>query len=242
MAGDGVRRLKPAPIGQLGMFSTFQERMMDNELPLTRAPIKAPRAGAIAGIIFSVLLIISLVLIWISVPTDPQDAEVLVAGGWKKVNLALHLVPFAGIAFLWFMGVLRDRMGSYEDRFFATVFLGSGLLFLAMLFTSAAVAGGLIMFYGAASGKLIESGVYTFGRTLTYQVMNIYTMKMAGVFMISTCTLAIRIGIFPRWMAFLGYAMACFLILSLGYFFWAPLIFPVWVLLISIYILMANLT
>jgi hypothetical protein len=215
---------------------------MENELSLTRAPIKAPRAGAIAGIIFSILLMLSMVLIRVSVPANPQDAGTWLAGGWKKVNLALHLLPFAGIAFLWFMGVLRDRMGSYEDRFFATVFLGSGLLFLAMLFTSAAVAGGLIMLSGVASGKLIESGLYAFGRIITYQIMNIYTMKMAGVFMISTSTLAIRIGIFPRWMAFLGYAMALFLILSLGYFFWAPLVFPVWVLLISIYILMANLT
>jgi hypothetical protein len=55
--------------------------------------------------------------------------------------LALYLVPFAGIAFLWFIGVLRDRLGELEDRFFATVFFGSGLLFLAMLFASAAVAG-----------------------------------------------------------------------------------------------------
>ena len=54
-------------------------------------------------------------------------------------------MPFAGIAFLWFIGVLRDRLGELEDRFFATVFFGSGLLFLAMLFASAAVAGGIII-------------------------------------------------------------------------------------------------
>jgi hypothetical protein len=60
------------------------------------------------------------------------------------VAIALNLVPFAGIAFLWFVGVLRDRIGEREDRFFATVFLGSGLLFVAMIFVSAAIAGGLI--------------------------------------------------------------------------------------------------
>ena len=58
--------------------------------------------------------------------------------------VALNLIPFAGIAFLWFVGVLRDRIGEREDRFFATVLLGSGLLFVAMLFIGAAVAGGLI--------------------------------------------------------------------------------------------------
>lgn len=213
---------------------------MVNGMLLTRAPLKAPRAGAIAGIVFSILLIISQVLIRISVPADPQDAGTWLAESWQKVNLALHLLPFAGIAFLWFIGVLRDRLGPQEDRFFATVFLGSGLLFLAMLFTSAAVAGGIIMVYGATP-KLIQTGVYTFGRTIAYQIMNVYALKMAGVFMISTCTLSIRTGIFPRWMAFLGYAMALLLILSLGYIYWAPLVFPLWVLLISVYILIADL-
>ena len=139
----------------------------------------------------------------------------------KTVSLALNLLPFAGIAFLWFIGVLRDRMGAYEDRFFATVFLGSGLLFLAMLFASAAVAGGMIMVYRTSPSKLMESGTYTFGRTVAYQIVNVYAMKMAGVFMISTCTLSMRTGILPRWMAFLGYALALLLLLSIGYFSWA---------------------
>ena len=137
--------------------------------------------------------------------------------------------------------MLRDRIGPHEDRFFATVFLGSGLLFLAMLFTMAAVAGGIIMVYGAAPGTLMTSGLYQFGRTVTQQIMQVYTMKMAGVFMISTCTISIRTGIFPRWMAFLGYALALVLLLSLGYLSWVPLVFPLWVLLISVHILFANL-
>jgi len=215
--------------------------MMEQEGTFTRARLKAPRAGAIAGIVFSILLIISMVLIWISVPANPQDAGTWLSGSWKTVSLALHLLPFAGIAFLWFIGVLRDRMGAAEDRFFATVFLGSGLLFLAMLFASSAVAGGIIMVYGAMPGKLMESGIYTFGRTVTYQIIHVYAMKMAGVFMISTCSLSISTGIFPRWMAFLGYALALLLLLSIGYLHWIPLVLPLWVLLISAHILLANI-
>jgi hypothetical protein len=215
--------------------------MMEQEGTLTRARLKAPRAGAIAGIVFSILLIISVVLFRISVPANPQEAGTWLTHSWKTVNLALNLLPFAGIAFLWFIGVVRDRMGAYEDRFFATVFLGSGLLFLAMLFACAAVAGGMMMVYGATPGKLMESGIYTFGRTIVYRTMNVYAMRMAGVFMISTCTLSIRIGIIPRWMAFLGYALALLLLLSLGYLHWIPLVFPLWVLLISVHILLANL-
>jgi hypothetical protein len=214
--------------------------MVKQEGTLTRAQLKTPRAAAIAGIVFSILLIASLVLIRVSVPANPQDAGTWLSSGWKTVSLALYLLPFAGVAFLWFMGVLRDRMGVNEDRFFATVFLGSGFLFLAMLFASAAVAGAMMMVYRTTPGKLMESGTYIFGRTVAYQMINFYAMKMAGVFMISTCTLSIRIGIFPRWMAFLGYALALLLLLGTGYFIWAPLVLPLWVLLVSCYILLAN--
>jgi len=213
---------------------------MNQELNFSRSRLTTPRAAAIAGILFSLLLITVFVLIRISVPDSPEDAGAWLASGSKTVNLALHLVPFAGIAFLWFIGVVRDRLGEHEDRFFATVFLGSGLLFLAMLFASTAVAGGLLRIYGAAPGALIESGLYSFGRTLTYEMMNVYTMKMAGVFMISTCTLSLRTDIIPRWMAYLGLVLAAFLLLSLGSFYWAPMVFPLWVLLISVHILFAN--
>jgi CHASE2 domain-containing sensor protein len=95
--------------------------------------------------------------------------------------------------------------------------------------------------YGATPTMLIESGMYSFGRTVTYEIMNVYAMKMAGVFMLTTSTLSLRTGIFPRWMAFLGLALAVFLLFSLGLFYWAPLVFPLWVLLISLQILLDNL-
>jgi MFS family permease len=214
---------------------------MEQERALTRSQLTPPRAAAIAGIVFSLLLLTSLVLVRLAVPEDPQDAGEWLAGGWRNVSLALNLLPFAGIAFLWFIGVVRDRLGEREDRLFATVFLGSGLLFLAMLFASAAVAGGIMRMYAATPGMLTESGVYSFGRTVTYEIMNVYAMKMAGVFMLTTSTLSLRTGIFPRWMAFLGLALAVFLLFSLGLFYWAPLVFPLWVLLISLQILLANL-
>jgi hypothetical protein len=214
--------------------------MMNQEATLTRSRWTTPRAAAIAGIAFSLLLIISLVLIRIFVPSNPEDAGAWLSGNWKTVSFALHLLPFAGIAFLWFIGVLRDRMGAREDRFFSTVFLGSGLLFLAMLFASSAVAGGIMMIYGAMPGKLMDSGMYPFGRTVSYQIINVYAVKMAGVFMMSTCTLSVRIGIFPRWMALLGYALALLLLLSFGYVTWVLPVFPLWVLLISGYLLLAD--
>src|SRR6188508_287763 len=122
---------------------------MTEQRTLTRAGLKTPRAAAIAGMLFSVLLIVVFALLRSAVPADPQEPGSWLNTDSGKIALALNLVPFAGIAFLWFIGVLRDRLGEHEDRFFATVFFGSGLLFLAMLFASAAIAGSLLVSYGA---------------------------------------------------------------------------------------------
>ena len=214
---------------------------MNAEAALIGQRIRTPRAAAVAGIIFSLLLIASMWLIQISIPANPLGPATDVMNHSKAISLALHLLPFAGIAFLWFIGVVRDRFGELEDRFFATVFLGSGLLFIAMVFTSAAIAGGIITVLSSGSGNLVQSGAYALGRVVSYQVIHVYATKMAGVFMISTSTLALRTRIVPRWMAFLGYTLALILLLSVGSVDWVSVVFPLWVLLISAHILVANL-
>ncbi len=117
---------------------------MSQEIAAIRQSIRTPRAAAIAGILFAVLLITSQTLIWLSIPSDPSAPAIDIVGHSKTIMLALNLLPFAGIAFLWFIAVVRDRLGELEDRFFATVFLGSGLLYVAMIFTAAALAATLI--------------------------------------------------------------------------------------------------
>lgn len=209
--------------------------------PLTHEEMKTPRAAAIAGILFAVLLTSTLVLLRISIPPlspGKQDWSAIDAG---TVKLALNLVPFAGIAFLWFIGVVRDRLGAYEDRFFATVFFGSGILFLAMFFVAAAVAGAMILGLAAEPRLMVESGAYLFGRALSAQIMNVFALKMAGVFMISTATLAIRTRILPRWITFPGYVLAAALLVSGRFMDWLSLAFPLWVFLLSGYILIENL-
>jgi hypothetical protein len=213
---------------------------MDQEMTATRARLTTPRAAAVAGILFSVLLIICLVLIRISVPADPRDAGAWLAGSGTNVALALNLLPFSGVAFLWFIGVVRDRLGEHEDKLFATVFLGSGLLFLAMLFASAALAGGVITVFQTMPQQVIDTGLYGYGRATSYELMNTYAIKMAGVFMLSTCTLFLRLKLAPRWMVYLGYALALCLLLSIGFISWIALVFPLWTLLISVYILIEN--
>ncbi len=212
----------------------------DDILP-GRQRLKTPRAAAVAGILFAVLLGASLFLIRAAIPADPVDSGEWMVERSQMVVLALSLIPVAGIAFLWFIGVVRDHLGPWEDRLFSTVFLGSGLLFLAMVFVAAALAGGILTSYAVISSQLIESGLYTFGRTVMYQITNIYAMRMAGVFMMSLGTIWIRARTMPRALALLTYALALTLLFIVNYSLWLELIFPAWVLIISVYILLINL-
>jgi hypothetical protein len=215
--------------------------MSDNAQTLTDRRLTTPRAAAVAGILFSLLLSVSYILIRLSIPADPVDGGAWLAEQANTVALALSLVPIAGIAFLWFIGVIRDRIGQLEDKFFSSVFFGSGLLFLAMTFVSAALAGGLLTSYAVIPTQLIDSGLYTFGRAVMYRISNIYAIRMAGVFMISLATISVRTRIMPRGLALLTYGLALVLLLSIGYSLWVTLIFPTWVLITSIYILALNL-
>lgn len=207
----------------------------------TDAPLRAPRAAAIAGILFSLLLLVSMLILRVSVPADPQDRGEWLASRADAVALAMNLIPFSGVAFLWFIGVLRDRLGAREDRLFATVFLGSGLLFLGMLFVSAAALHGVVGLYARDPIGFPGSPSFAFARVLVYEMANVYALKMAAVFMVVTSTLALRTRFLARWLAWLGYAVALALLVNTGYVAWILMAFPSWVLLISLYILWSNL-
>jgi len=215
--------------------------MPDSTGNLTTQRLKTPRAAAFAGILFTVLFARSYALIRLSIPANPADAGAWLEERAGTVSLALTLVPFAGIAFLWFIGVVRDRLGHLEDQFFSTVFFGSGLLFLAMVFVSAALAGGIVATYALEHSRLVDSGMYTLIRTVMYRITNVYAIKMAGVFMISLATIWVRTQLMPRPLALLTYVLALGLLLIITSSLWVTLIFPAWVGAVSAYILVSDL-
>jgi hypothetical protein len=109
--------------------------------------LRTPRAAGLVGIIFALLLAAAIILIRLAIPERPGNAgDVWLTDPSRRrtVQTALRLIPFAGIFFLWSMGAVRARIGKAEDQFFATVFLGSGLVFVATLFGAAAAAGSLL--------------------------------------------------------------------------------------------------
>jgi hypothetical protein len=213
--------------------------MTNQKVVLARQRLRTPRAAAVAGILFAVLFFISMTLLRSVLPEDlaGPDAAMWLKSNTGPMSLALTMVPFAGIAFLWFMGVVRAHLGKLEDQFFSSVMFGSGLLFLAMIFAAAAVAGGIIVSYGVAADKLIENGVVTFGRALMYTIMNVYAIRMAGVFMISLDTIWLQTRVVPRPFVFVTYALALILLVTINFSLWMIMIFPAWVFVISVYIL-----
>ena len=219
----------------------MNDPMTESSVTSRREALKTPRSAAIAGIIFAVLYGASMVLINISLPHEPAAGFPWLETDVRTITLALNLIPYAGIAFLWFIGVIRDLLGDLEDRLFATVFLGSGLLFLALTFIGAALAGGLLSSYAIESSVLIKSGVLTYNRSVLHHLFNIYAIRMAGVFMISLASIWLRTRVMHRSWAFLTYALALVLLLSIYYTMWVTLIFPGWVLVVSVYILIRNL-
>ena len=100
------------------------------------------RAAGVAGIIFAVLFTASLLVLLGRQPADATATELAawILAGEQRWSIGLQLIPFAGIAFLWFLATIRNRIGRREDQFLATVFIGSGLLFVAMMFVGGAAA------------------------------------------------------------------------------------------------------
>lgn len=195
--------------------------------------LATPWAAGVAGVVFAILMATAIVLVRIALPGGVDGDDVTADAAQRSaVRTALELLPFAGIAFLWFMGAVREQVGEGEDRFFATVFLGSGLVFVAALFGAAAAAGTV----------LDESQGSPFGRDFAYNLLTTYAMRMAAVFIITTSTIGRRLGALPRPLVVLGYLAGLTLLVVGADVPWCELVFPAWALVVSLNILRGRRT
>jgi hypothetical protein len=139
--------------------------------------------------------------------------------------------------FLWFIAVVRDQVGAREDQFFATGFLGSGLIFVAMLFAAAALAVAPSVGYrylGQSAPTEAEIGLV---RSLAYTLLFAFATRAGSVFLFTTATIGLRSGAFPRWVALTGYALGLALLIAVSFWDWVILVLPGWVAVLSIFIL-----
>ena len=208
---------------------------------LVRRQVRSPRSAALAGILFSLLMATRMILIWTGAVVDPTaiGPEWLEAGS-AAASVVLVLVPFAGIAFLWFTGVMRDLLGDLEDKFFATVFLGSGIILVVMMYVWAAAYGAMFGTYQAVADVLTGLDLFVYATSFTNQIIGNYLLRMAGVYMMSTASLWTRTSAVPRWLSIITFIVALGFLLFAGALRWARFLFPAWVLLVSIYMLILN--
>jgi len=208
---------------------------------LVQRKVRSPRSAALAGILYSLLMITSMILLRTGAIVDPAE----IGSDWLDARSAeapviLVLIPFAGIAFLWFTGVMRDLLGDLEDKFFATVFLGSGIILVVMMFVWAAAYGAMFGTYQAVAGSLTDFDVFIYATAFTNEIIGNYFLRMAAVYMLSIGSLWTRTKAVSRWLSIVTYIVALAFLFFAGGLRWTRFIFPTWVLLVSIYILILN--
>jgi hypothetical protein len=217
-------------------------RAEPQEAPLAfAAELRTPGAAAIAGIVFAAILLAVLVLLHRSVPAGAQSADWVVdEANRRAVSIAASLIPFAGISFLWFIGVIRSRLGDREDKLFATVFLGSGLLFVAMLFVATSFLATILVL--ASQGVPVRDETMVALQVLTRELMGAFGARMAAVFTLAVTSVGVRTRLLPRWLVAVGLLAAILLLLSPPLTAWVQVAFPLWVLALSVQFLMSSRT
>ncbi len=210
-----------------------------NRASVARA-VRQPKAAAVAGLAFGLILGAVLLLLRSAAPETVAES-----GSWAvdlerrdTVVTALTLIPFAGIAFLWFVAVVRSQLSGKEDRFFETVFLGSGLLFVAMLFSAAAILSAVLSL--GSEGAPVSEEVAAEAWAIASALLGEYGARMAAVFAIVVSTAGRRLGSLPRPVALLGYLCGLLLLLTPPLPTWAQLLFPLWVITLSVLVLVRG--
>jgi hypothetical protein len=215
--------------------------MSGSNIPAIESRLRSPRVAAIAGMIFSILLTITVVIFRNITSITPNVIDrVGLETGAGAASLAVALVPFAGIFFLWFTGVVRDWAGDREDKFFATLFMGSGLLIVGLLYVWAAVFGSIFGTYTLLGESMVDDAVLVFGSMVMNEILGTYIIMMMGMYMLSTALLWSRTRSMPRWLTIVTIILALVFIFLAGRITGGRLLFPAWVFFISVYILIVN--
>lgn len=169
-------------------------------------------AAAIAGIVFAVMAIAALLLLSRFPSLDRSDEEITAwfddSTNQATLLIGLNLVAVSSVSFLWFLAVIRRRLGDLEDRFFGTVFLGAGLSYVAIwLIAGAALAGPAVATNVLGSGAVTNASASP-GAGIGVGLLLVIGPRLQSVFMISTSTVILRSGILPHWLGIVGYLMA----------------------------------
>jgi len=167
----------------------------------------------------------------LSAPTDEIIAWYSDSGNRATLLLAFNLAAFSAIAFLWFVAVLRRRVGEREDKFFGTVFLGSGLLFVALYLVGLGIRISVVVGLGVEDRVPDPADVILIGGA-SRLILLVAMPRMQAMFVASTSTIGRTTGALPPWLTAAGYLFALVLALvpvalevpGLGFGLWVALV------------------
>ncbi len=167
-------------------------------------------SAAAAGVVYAILAVIALVLVQLVPSPSSTEAEwaewIADEGNRRSLFLALSLASISAVAFLWFVAVIRRRIGDREDRFFSTVFLGSSLVHISLFLVMMSIIAAPAMVW--RSDSEISWDVYRLAEGMAIGILLVAGPRIQAVFVASTSTLFLRTGVVPRWLAYVGYALA----------------------------------
>lgn len=214
------------------------------EHPDAARALRSVEAAAIAGLAHSVLSLIATAMLLDS--PDPAEGDVAMAdffsdgGNQARALAAVNLLAISSIAFLWFVAVIRRRVGNRENRFFGTVFFGSGLL----LAGSWLVAGVLFATPALATQRFEvapDAGTVAIVQSAGLTMASVVATRLEAVFMIATTTVGRLSEAFPRWLVAAGYAVGLTLLLVPLPNTFVTYLFPVWVAAVSAALLIRRI-
>lgn len=165
--------------------------------------------------------------------SDAQFVDFYRSDNQRRPILAgLYLMPFAGIAFIWFFVALRTLAASHltgQDALLSNVQHVSGVLYVALFFAAAAADAVLpagVQFDDLQASTALARVFPEFGSVLFF----VFAMRMAGMFVFTTSNIARSAANVPRWFVYLGYLVGLFLLLSATFSPFLVVVFPVWLL------------
>jgi hypothetical protein len=239
-----VSEAAPGPQGPHGRPGSDQNGPMGSDDRAERqSRLVSMEAASIAGLVFAVLSFTSVTML-ARLPSASDASEIAAFYGSDHERrldfIALTLAVFSAIAFLWFLAVVRRRVGDREDRFFATVFFGSGVVYITLMLIGSAVLTGPSLAIDRADGIAPDQSVYSLMVGIGYGLLLSVVPRIQAIFIITTSTLVLRTGILSRWVAIVGYVIAA-LMLAVPFLTRPSGVgLPVWVGLMSLVLLLRN--
>lgn len=200
-------------------------------------------AAAIAGIVCAVGWALALGRLLEAPAVGASDAEIVEfyadTSTGTMALVWLQVLVVSTIAFLWFVGVVRGRLGDSEPRLFGTVFFGSSVLLAAMIFIGAALLAAPAVLV-AVGDRAPDPATVSVTRAAAAVVLSVFAPRMATLVMLSTASLGRATGALPRWLVVLTYVVGvgAFVNVSIS----TPTVFvvPTWIALVSVVLLVRR--